>query len=102
MSRRKKKKRKRKSRSKDSAPETKEKMGVDELEDLSEAHDSFNAMTATAVNRFHPSEEPTGILDDGRCTECLMDCGKTRSHSLNKPMDFRFHLRVKLISGKSF
>ena len=101
MSRRKKKKKRRKkSKSNDSALETEERMRMDEVEDLSEAHEGLNPMTA--INRFYLSEEPTGVLDDGRCTECLMDCGKTRSHSLNKPMDFRFHLRVKLMTGKSF
>ena len=99
--RKKKKKRRKKSKSRDSALETEGGMGMDELEDLSEAHDGLNPMTA--INRFYLSEEPRGLLDDGRCTECLMDCGgKTRSHSLNKPMDFRFHLRVKLMTGKSF
>ena len=88
MSRRKKKRKKRKkSKSKDSALETEEM--IEELEDLSEAPEGFDPMTA--INRFYLSEEPSGVLDDGRCTECLMDCGKTRSHSLNKPMDFRFY-----------
>lgn len=99
MSRRKKKRRKRKkSKSKDSALETEEMM--DELEDPSEAPDDFNPMTA--INRFYLSEEPTGVLDDGRCRECLMDCGKTRSHSMNKPTDFRFYLREMELYWKMF
>ena len=89
--RKKKRKRRKKSQSTDSALETEEKLGIDELGLLSEAHDGgFNP--GTAINRFYVSEEPTGVLDDGRCRECLMDCGKTRSHSPNKPMDFRFYL----------
>ena len=73
---------------------------MDELGHLSEAHDGgFNP-----INRFYVSEEPTGVLDDGRCKECLMDCGKTRSHSLNKPLDFRFHLieRKLILTEKYF
>ena len=92
MSKRKKKRRKRKkSKSKDSGLETEENMGMDELEGYGEAHEGYDQMTE--INRFYVSSQPSGVLDDGRCRECLMDCGKTRSHSLNKPMDFRFHLR---------
>ena len=82
------KKKKKRRRRKKSALETEEKLEMDEFGLMSEAHEGFNS--ATPINRFYVSEEPTGVLDDGRCKECLMDCGKTRSHSPEKPMDFRF------------
>ena len=93
-SRKKKKKRRKRSKSKSqqSVHETGEKLedlSLKDIELLNEAE--MNLESATHPPRFYVSEERPRVLEDGRCEECLMDCGKTRTRnpSVKQPFDFR-------------
>ena len=93
-SRKKKKKRRKRSKSKSqqSVHETGEKLedlSLKDIELLNEAE--MNLESATHPPRFYVSEERPRVLEDGRCEDCLMDCGKTRTRnpSVKQPFDFR-------------
>ena len=93
-SRKKKKKRRKRSKSKSqqSVHETGEKLEDLSLKDIELLNDAeMNLESATHPPRFYVSEERPRVLEDGRCEECLMDCGKTRTRnpSLKQPFDFR-------------
>ena len=93
-SKRKKRRRRRsKSRSRNSVRQTEEKMEELTLKDTEDIDAGpSELMTVTEGPRFYVPEERSGLLEDGRCRDCLMDCGKTRSGSEKHPIDFRFLL----------
>ena len=85
--RKKKRKRRSKSKSRDNTEEKMEELTLNETE--TRENGSSDMITLTEAPRFYVPEERPGLLEDGRCGDCLMDCGKTRAGSGKHPIDFR-------------